>query len=330
MTATAPHAPPRLAPGPIRSGRWIIAGKELADHLLSVRFAVLLVVTALIGLAAVDAAAGDVREVAGSASGTPSVFLVLFTVSPGRIPSFLELIGFMGPLLGIAYGFDAISRERSGGTLPRLVSQPIHRDDIITGKFVAGLATIALAILTLTALVSGYGIVQLGITPGLGDVARILTFAVVAVSYVGVWLAFSVLLSVLTRRPATAVLTAIAAWLALTLFAGLIFGAFADLVSPVGSDPTTTELIDNTRAELTAARISPEQLYNEAASVLLNPQVRTIGIVSPEQLDQTIPATLPWIQSALLVWPHLVALVAATVVIFIVAFIAFMRQEIRA
>ena len=315
---------------PRQRGRWIVAEKELADNLLSVRFAILLIVLALVGLAAVNAAAGEVRDVASAASGTPSIFLLLFTVSPGRIPSFLELIGFLGPLLGIAYGFDAINNERSGGTLPRLVAQPVHRDDIISGKFVAGLATIALAIGVLIAIVSGYGIIQLGGTPGAGDWARIITYGIVSIAYIGVWLAFAILVSVLTRRSATAVLTCIAVWLALTLFAGLIFGAIADVISPTGDDPTVTELIDNTRTELAVARISPEQLYNETASVLLNPQVRTIGIVSPEQLDQAIPDTLPWLQSVLLVWPHVVALVAATVVMFIAAFLWFMRQEIRA
>ena len=43
-------------------------------------------------------------------------------------------------LFQIAFGFDDISGERSEGTLPRLVSQPIYRDDVINGKFAAGLA----------------------------------------------------------------------------------------------------------------------------------------------------------------------------------------------
>ena len=54
------------------------------------------------------------------ASGTPSPFLLLFTASPGDIPSFVSLIGFLGPLLGIAFAFDAISQERSGRTLDRV------------------------------------------------------------------------------------------------------------------------------------------------------------------------------------------------------------------
>ena len=112
----------------------------------SVRFLILLVLVALAGLAAVHSAAGPIRAAADSATQTPSIFLYLFTLSPQRVPAFHEFLGILGPLLGIAFGFDAINGERAQGTLPRLVAQPIHRDEIINGKFVAGLAAIALHI----------------------------------------------------------------------------------------------------------------------------------------------------------------------------------------
>ena len=90
---------------------------------------ILVAVVALAGLAAIHSASSNIRDAASQASGTPSLFLYLFTVSPDRVPAFYEFIGFLGPLLGIALGFDAISSERSQRTLPRLVSQPIHRDE---------------------------------------------------------------------------------------------------------------------------------------------------------------------------------------------------------
>jgi ABC-2 type transport system permease protein len=58
--------------------------------------------------------AGNLRDVAEEVTGTPSLFLYLFTFAPERRPSFVALIGFLGPLLGIAFGFDAINQERAG------------------------------------------------------------------------------------------------------------------------------------------------------------------------------------------------------------------------
>ena len=107
---------------------------------------ILLVLVALAGLASVHSASGPIRDAADAASQTPSIFLYLFTLSPDRVPAFHEFLGILGPLLGIAFGFDAINGERSQRTLPRLVAQPIHRDEIINGKFVAGIGAIALGL----------------------------------------------------------------------------------------------------------------------------------------------------------------------------------------
>ncbi len=84
----------------------------------------------------------------------------------------MTFVALIGPLLGIAVGFDAISSERVDRTLPRLLSQPIHRDDVINGRFVAGLAAIVLT--ALTAVVAGIAIVGLGVIPSRGDAGRLL------------------------------------------------------------------------------------------------------------------------------------------------------------
>jgi ABC-2 type transport system permease protein len=54
----------------------------------------------------------------------------------------------------------------------------------------------------------------------------------------------------------------------------------------------------------------------------------TIGQLS--QAQQQIPTLLSLDQSLLLVWPHIVALVALSVVCFALAYIRFMREEVRA
>ena len=64
---------------------------------------------------------------------------------------------------------DAINGERAQGTLPRLLSQPIHRDDVINGKFVAGLALIGLSVNAVMLVVAGIGLVRLGIKKNNGN-----------------------------------------------------------------------------------------------------------------------------------------------------------------
>jgi ABC-2 type transport system permease protein len=317
--------------GPRLRGGWrIVARKELADHLHSIRLLILLVLVALAGLAAVHAASGPMRDAANEATQLPSPFLLLFTLSPERIPAFHEFIAILGPLLGIAFGFDAINAERSQRTLPRLASQPIHRDEIINGKFAAATGVIAVALLALMMVVTGYGALRLGMGPTVGDVVRLVAFWVVSLAYIAFWLALAMLLSVVTRRAATAALAAIALWLVFTLFAGLIAGAVADAVRDVPADATAEQVLDNARFELNLRRLSPDQLYREATGVLLNPTRQSTGIVVIQEQDRALPTALDLEQSLLLAWWQVVAVVAGTILVFVVAYVIFMRQELRA
>jgi ABC-2 type transport system permease protein len=325
-------APPRPVGRPRRAGWRVVATKELADHLLSVRFLVLLGIVGLAVAGSVYAAAGGIRDVAPAASETPSLFLRLFTFAPEdqQVPSFLSMVGFLAPLLGIAFGFDAVNGERSQGTLPRLVSQPIHRDDVINGKFAAGITVIGMILAGLTMLVAGLGLFRLGIVPTAVEVWRLLLWLAVTVVYVSFWLGLATLCSVALRRAATSALVAIAAWLVLTLFAGLLLGLVTDAIAPVPDQPTADQVIRNARLEQQIGRLSPSILYEEATIALLNPEVRTIGFLLPQQIDRAVPGTLSLDQSLLLAWPQTVGLVALTILCFAGAYVLFMRQEIRA
>lgn len=165
-----------------RPGWRAVARKEFTDHLRSMRFLLLVVLLSLSAIGAVVAAANRLRDAAPEAAELSSVFLRVFTIELADTPfSFVSFVALIGPLLGIAFGFDAISSERSDRTLPRLLSQPIHRDDVINGKFVAGLVSIALVLTTLTAAVTGIVIVALGAVPTGRDLGRLVVWLVVSV-----------------------------------------------------------------------------------------------------------------------------------------------------
>lgn len=300
-----------------------VARKEIADHLNSARLLVVAGLLTITGVAAVYAAGGRIRDVASAATEDPALFLKLFTVSIENTPfAFVNFVALIGPLLGIAFGFDAVSSERSQRTLPRLLAQPIHRDDVVNGKFVAGLAVIGMLLTALMVLVGAIGIVRLGIVPSPDQVARLIVYLVVSCVYIGVWLAFALMLSILLHRAATAALTAIGAWLVFSLLAGLI-------VQMVASVFTTPGTIANAEMQQALGRLSPAFLYEEVTAALLTPELRTLGVILPEQAYRAVPSRLPIGQSLLLVWPQLTALVALCAVMFAIAYVAFLRQEVR-
>jgi ABC-2 type transport system permease protein len=314
------------------AGWRVIAAKEFADHLLSIRFLVLLILLGVIATYMVYTISGTIRGIAEGASGSPELFLVLFAgaaePTAGVPVTFVFFVGLLGPLLGIAFGFDAVSAERSEGTLPRLVSQPIHRDDVINGKFVAGLSIIALIFGAVMLLISGVALVRLGVTPTEDQVLRILTWFLVAVVYVGFWLAFATLCSIVFRRAATAALVTMSAWIVLVLFWSLLGPVIANVVSPIRRTAPIVEQLTAAALQQNITRLSPAQLFNEVSAALLDPSVTTLGISLPE--ERAIPTLLPYGQSVLVAWPQVVALVALTTVCFAAAYVIFMRQEVRA
>jgi ABC-2 type transport system permease protein len=307
----------------------VVARKEIADHLLSGRFIVLMGVLGIATAAAVFAASGGIRDVAPNAQGITALFLKLFTVTVDPVPfPLIVFVGFLAPMLGIMFGFDAVSGERSQGTLPRLLSQPIHRDEVILGKFVAGLTVVAIMLTSLVLFVSGIGIFRLGVVPEPSEISRLAVWLLFTIIYVGFWQALATLCSVLAKRASTAAMIPIGVWLVLTLFGSFLFGAVAGIISP--DDGTAAGQLSNLRTQQTISQLSPVTLFQQGSTVLLDPEVRTVGLVTVEQVDRAVVSELNLTQSLAVVWPQIAILLAMTSVMFALAYIAFMRDEIRA
>src|SRR5215471_2766604 len=196
-------------------GMGIVFLKELSDHLTSVRMRVLEWLVVLTGIAAIYSAISQIREVTAE---DPFLFLRLFTRAGNQLPlSFVSLLSFLVPLVSIGLGFDLLNSEHNQRTLSRVLAQPIYRDALLLGKFLAGLATIAISLIALWLLLIGLGLWLLGVPPGTEEVNRALVFLLVTIAYAGVWLALALLFSILFRSAATAALAALGLWLFLTI-----------------------------------------------------------------------------------------------------------------
>ena len=307
----------------------VIMEKEMADHFTGWRFMILTAIIALTCLGSLYTALANMGQAVkpNDPEGT-FFFLKLFTISDGTMPSFVVFISFLGPLLGIGLGFDAINSEHNRGTLSRILSQPIHRDYIINAKFAGALTVISAMLFALGMIVMGAGLVALGIPPTAEEFVRMVFFILLSILYVAFWLNISVLFSVLFRQPATAALSAIAVWLFLTVFYPLIVNLVMKPLEP-SAVAAPSQMIAIEQFRLALMRIMPNQLYSEATTTLLMPSVRSLGPLTMEQMIGTIPGPLPLGQSLLLVWPQVTGLVAGTITCFVISYMLFMRREIR-
>jgi ABC-2 type transport system permease protein len=309
------------------TGLWAVVAKEMADHLTSTRMRILEVLIVLTAAGTVYAAMQSLQQTVGQ---DRFLLLKLFTTSREPLPAFVAMLSFLVPLIAIALAFDSINGEFSRRTMSRILAQPIYRDGLLLGKFLAGLFTLALVMTAIWLLIIGMGIVGMGVPPSGEEVARSLGFLVTTIFYGGIWLALGMVFSIAFRQPATAALAAIAVWIFLTVFWGILAGMFAPVLAPVQLG-MPQEILAQAEMHLTLARLSPSTLYAESMVALMNPNTRALGLVLPSQLYGAVLGTpLPLSQSLLLVWPQLTGLIAATILLFALGYVLFQRQEIRA
>jgi ABC-2 type transport system permease protein len=312
------------------SGLGVVMLKELSDHLTSVRMRVLEWLVVLVALAALY---GAIQQIKDTTAEDPFLFLRLFTTSRDPLPSFVSFLSFLVPLMAIGLGFDSVNGEHSRRTLSRILSQPIYRDALLFGKFLAGLVTLSISLITLWLLVIGLGLLLIGVPPGAEEIARSFVFLLVTIVYAGVWLALALLFSILTRSAATAALVTLGLWLFITFIWPVLAGAIAQAFLPPDprylalglQTPGTAEL------EQILARFSPSTLYAEVVVALLDPTTRALGPIYLSQLQGAVlGAPLPLGESILIAWPQMVAMIATAMLLFVVGYVIFQRQEVRA
>jgi ABC-2 type transport system permease protein len=317
--------------GSALQGLGVVFLKELNDHLTSARMLVLQLLVLAVPLVSLYAAIDQLKQ---STAEDPFLYLRILTVAGDQLPSFVSFLGFLIPLMSIGLAFDSINGEHNRRTLSRILAQPIYRDALLFGKFLAGLATLTISLVALWLLVIGLGLFVLGIPPGAEEIARSLVFLVVSIFYAGVWLALALLFSIVFRSPATAALVSLGLWLFLAMMWPILAQAVATVIAP--PDPRYAAIglptPETFEWQQILARLSPGVLYGEVMQVVLNPAVRGLGLVGQLFLPQgAVPnSPVPFEESMVIAWPQIVGLVAGTIVLFVIGYIVFQRQEVRA
>ena len=313
--------------GSALAGAGTVMMKELGDNLSSTRMRLLELLVFLTGAGAVFATIGEVREVVGE---DPFVFLRIFTTSKGEtLPSFAAFLGFLIPIVSIALGFDSVNSEFNGKTMSRILAQPIYRDALLFGKFMAGLTTLAVMLTALWLFVIGLAIFMLGLPPGTEEVLRGFAFLIAAIAYGGVWLGLAMLFSVQFRSAATAALASLAVWLLFAFFWNMVVTVITPIIAPV--DPyNPMSVLYTVEVGQALSRLSPNTLFAETTMAFLNPATRSLGLVLQSQMQGAISGPLPFSESVALVWPQVTGLLASVIGLFTVAYVMFQRQEVRA
>ena len=296
--------------------------KEIADYFTSWRVFILFLI--IYGISAIGLWSAH-QGIRGEVTIEGFVFLKLFTTQGEILPSLTGFLSFFVPIIGIALGFDAINREYSSGTISRVLSQPVFRDGVINGKFLAGIVTLSVMMFATILIVSGVGLSMIGVPPTAEEIIRLFLYLFFIIVFGSFWMGLSILFSVITKRIATSLLSSIALWLFFAFFISLIANAAAPL-----NVETEAEMFRNFEMQQLILRFSPNFLFSQVNAVLLQPiMIGSLGVVTMSQVARMIPNPLSLGQSLLLIWPHLTTLLSLTIVCFAISYVTFMRQEIR-
>ena len=349
------------------TGLRIIAGKEFSDHLRSRRFHLLFAILAVV--AAVGMITGAVQytkdlsdynavQMIAENEDDPTLAGNLAGLKPSILSAYSQmgmLMAGIGVVLGIAMGFDLVTREKESKSLKSLLAYPVFRDEVINGKALGGVGAIALA-MGVVLVVSVAIMTLFGIVPNVDELLRILVFGVASFLLVFTFFALALLMSTVSKDSGSALLYSLIVMIVLSSFVPIfaytpIYSAvFGDAPTPPGMSTYSYQQSSSAYTVTSVAvayksddAVDPEALaeYERASREYMN-QKRTITdivtLVSPTGNYQTIlsAASQPAGDSApgpgnllgALAY-NIIALLAMPAAFFGLAWVRFMREDIR-
>jgi len=124
----------------------------------------------------------------------------------------LFVVGVILSLLIFVLTYDALSGEREEGTLKVLLSCPVPRDVVYFGKWVGGMVTPVIPLVTAWLAVMLILVVTPSAGAGAGEWGRMLAILGVAILYVATMFSLSLMVSVLAKKSSTSILVLLLLW----------------------------------------------------------------------------------------------------------------------
>jgi len=294
-----------------------VASKEFSDIARSKRFIILIVVFGLIMTIAMAAIYIQVIQAMSSLpeAPMPQAFLgMMALILSGTLSSF-------APVMGVALGCDTISGEREKGTLKLVLAQPVYRDTVINGKFLAAISAVSLATLITSLASVGISIIIIGVTPTAGEAIRMALFLLFSVLFTMTYYGISTFLSTILKKTSQSVILSVLVWAVFTFVISIVASLIALTIAHpyIAGQPLDEESIRRYTAIVEAiSSITPNYHFSKIGQYLLSPYTPTAS-----QEEASIMSSLMY------AGPNILVLVIVTALVFILSYITFTRQEVR-
>jgi ABC-2 type transport system permease protein len=288
-------------------------------------------------------------------SGKPSMLLFVFQ-------GMSLLFGFLGAILAIAIGFNLISGEKESGSLKSLLSHPVFRDTIINGKALGGMGALGFAMLIMTLLSIGI-LMMLGIMPTGDEFVRILVFMGSTLLFMFSFFAIALMCSTIAKNSTRAITYTLVIFVVVSfvmpaagIFAGMHLAGDTpeypgmgrhEINESEGEGISKEEQIEEQerireewqeemqeywkkvmRVQEMFSIGDPKSNFDKVSAAVLDPRFEPLrGFFGPRGGESRAETSI--LEALGMVWKNLLVLLLFPVVMFAIAYIKFMRMDIR-
>lgn len=331
---------------------WDIGRKQLEDTFSSRKFLLILGLFLALSLGSVYLGVQDYNQQMDRIQSGD--FYGEIPEEPSLIDVFDTMVSLNLPLaagvLALLLSYDSVSREREEGTIELLLSYPVYRDEVINGKFVAGLFTVSIALLIAFTSASGLAIYLTGKLPTVEQIYRLMFMWQGSVVYMAFFFGLGTLFSTVFRSSWRSLIAGMAVLL-LFFATPFIAGFTASFIYPMDIDGSSSSVSSGVAVERSVSsggaytvRESPTDNRREQREQIRQKREsfrNQISKVSPTTSYQDFVTTMlgtdydsdnslkPSIWESLSVGlGYLVFLLSETMLVFTASYTVFMRQDL--
>ena len=338
-----------------------MARKEFSDHLRSRNFLLITAILLLICTVGLIDGVTDYRKSLNAynegqvemteRSGEDLAFM---QDRPSALSVFTTIgtqMSILGAILGIALGFNLITKEKESKSLKLLLSHPIFRDEVINGKALGSAAALLLPLGAVLAVALALLLI-VGIVPDLREFGLILAFGLATALMILTYFSVALLMSIIAQNSGTALVYSLIVMIAFTMLVPVATNATVmnTIIGEPPEFPTMPSMNDvrdmgtgvgevgevrviDTEGEewqqFWEARREYEERRSAAHSVLclISPSMNYEATLDP--LDQASGSGADSMDPVSGMGKNIFALVAFPAVFFALAYSRFMRLDIR-
>ncbi|MCM1987854.1 ABC transporter permease [Methanococcoides seepicolus] len=255
-----------------------------------------------------------------------SIFMVtlfVYTLGSSSFSNVARVIGVFFPILAIALGYDGIIKEKNSKSLNVLLTHPLFRDNIITGKFFGISITLGLVVFISLIIIAASDFLISGKIVQFEALSRLMIFGIFTYLYLLTFAVFALFTSTRCKTEIGSLAWGVVIWINMCF----VLGPTIIMLSSIITGQSMFEMTDkffSTGALL--FNISPIHHFAEVTVGNLDLSYGTFGI----QRDVHGFLDTKYSVSYLIghYWQNVIILLALPVILLVASYISFLRENI--